>query len=54
MSDASLREPKAPDLDKEVDFTYPDGIREAASILDFLENDEEKLAFLKALSRTLQ
>jgi hypothetical protein len=42
------------DLDKEVSFTYPDGIKEAAAVLDFIDNEADRISFLKALSRTLQ
>ena len=54
MNDQSKPEPGVVDPDKEVSFTYPDGMIEAAAMLDFLADEEEKLAFLKALSRTLQ
>ena len=54
MSKVNLPDPQNIDLDKAVDFTYPEGIEEAAAILDFLGDDDEKLAFVKALSRTLQ
>jgi hypothetical protein len=54
MNDTNRAGSKDIDLDKEVAFTWPEGLREAAAILDFLSDDEEKLAFLKALSRTLQ
>ena len=54
MSKQKLPDGKSLDLDKEVSFTYPDGLLEAAALLDFLQDDEEKLRFIKALSRTLQ
>jgi len=54
MSDSKLPDSTNIDLDKEVSFTYPEGFREAAAILDFLADDEEKVRFLKTLSRTLQ
>jgi hypothetical protein len=54
MSEIKLPDAKNIDLDKEVSFTYPDGIYEAAAILDFLSDDNAKLEFVKNLSRTLQ
>ena len=54
MSDIKLPDVNSIDLDKEVSFTYPDGLLEAAALLDFLADDEEKVKFVKALSRTLQ
>ena len=54
MSDERRTAPDAPDMDKAVDFSYPEGMKEVAAMLDFLESDEERLAFVKALSRTLQ
>jgi hypothetical protein len=54
MSESKLPDIKSIDLDKEVSFTYPDGLYEAAAALDFLSDDEEKRKFVKALSRTLQ
>ena len=54
MSEKKLPDVNSIDLDKEVSFTYPDGLLEAAAVLDFLADDEEKVKFVKALSRTLQ
>ena len=54
MSDIKLPDSKNIDLNKAVSFTYPDGLYEAAAILDFLPGDKEKLEFMKALSRRLQ
>ena len=56
MSDSERKLPdaKSIDLEKEVSFTYPDGLYEAAAVLDFLKDDEAKLRFIKLASRTLQ
>jgi hypothetical protein len=54
MSGIKLPDGKKIDLDKEVSFTWPEGIAEAAAILDFLPDDEARLEFVKTLSRTLQ
>ncbi|MCL1805613.1 MAG: hypothetical protein FWG28_06405 [Clostridiales bacterium] len=53
MNDTKNPSRKEIDLDKEVEFTWPEGINKAAAVLDFVP-DDEKLAFIKALSRTLQ
>ncbi|MDR2956848.1 MAG: hypothetical protein LBU61_01520 [Coriobacteriales bacterium] len=39
----------AVDLDKEVDFAYPEGLTEAAKALDFLPDDGTREALLAAL-----
>jgi len=54
MNEKKLPDAKGLDLDQEVSFTYPEGFQKAAALLDFLEDDEEKIEFIKALSRTLQ
>ena len=54
MSDIKLPDIAGINLDKEVSFTYPDGLYEAAALLDFLPNDEAKVLFLIDLARQLQ
>ena len=52
MSDIKLPDIMNIDLDKQVSFTYPEGLYEAAAVLDFLPDDKTKLDFVKNLSRT--
>lgn len=45
-----MSDPTPIDLDKEVDFSYPEGFREAAAALDFLPDEESRLAMVAAVS----
>ena len=51
MSDIKLPDIKDIDLDKPVSFTYPEGLLEAAAVLDFLPDDQAKIDYVKNLSR---
>ncbi len=52
--EVKLPDASAIDLNKPVSFTYPEGLYEAAAVLDFLPDDKAKLQFALALSRQIQ